>query len=208
MSLLRLLTTGKTLVGLKKLEQRYRLPAEAPLPTFGGKTNPFRATAFPEHPQAVEPCAAEAAGDSPRSGVAPVEVAKSYCPTESKETVGQVSAPAREDARIATVPVDACVRQPAGRPSALRALLLWGRAKKSKGQFPASTRPLVQAELSLDSVKVVRNDLSESDLEVVPAGTAKAATEGEKQAVSEVGMGIPESMNGRATAQLAEASKM
>ena len=28
-------------------------------------------------------------------------------------------------------------------------------------------RPLVQGELSLDGVKVVRNDLSESDLEIV-----------------------------------------
>lgn len=33
---------------------------------------------------------------------------------------------------------------------------------------PAATRPVVQSELSLDAVKVVRNDLSDADLELVP----------------------------------------
>jgi hypothetical protein len=49
----------------------------------------------------------------------------------------------------------------------LRALLLWGRARKSQVRGSFGSRPLVQAELSLDAVKVVRNDLAESDLEVV-----------------------------------------
>src|SRR5260221_12109279 len=55
MSLLRLLTTGKTLVGLKKLEQRYHLPGGKALPKFGGKTNPFRATVFPEKMESSAP---------------------------------------------------------------------------------------------------------------------------------------------------------
>jgi hypothetical protein len=38
----------------------------------------------------------------------------------------------------------------------------------------AATKPLVQGELSLESIKVVRNDLSDSDLEIVPAGQPKA----------------------------------
>lgn len=36
----------------------------------------------------------------------------------------------------------------------------------------AAIRPAVQSELSLDAVKVVRNDLSDADLELVPLGQA------------------------------------
>ena len=39
------------------------------------------------------------------------------------------------------------------------------------------TRPAVQAELSLDSVKVVHNDLSDADVEVVPIKSRPAAAE-------------------------------
>lgn len=35
-------------------------------------------------------------------------------------------------------------------------------------RIPAAVRPAVQSELSLDAVKVVRNDLSDADLELVP----------------------------------------
>src|ERR1035437_10191334 len=41
MSLLRLLTTGKSLVGLKDLESRYRLTTQRLLPQFGPTRNPF-----------------------------------------------------------------------------------------------------------------------------------------------------------------------
>src|SRR5258708_32731579 len=54
MSLLRLLTTGKSLVGLKKPEHRYHLPGETALPKFGGKKNPFRATVFPDKAETAE----------------------------------------------------------------------------------------------------------------------------------------------------------
>ncbi|MST95031.1 MAG: hypothetical protein EXS33_07145 [Pedosphaera sp.] len=36
----------------------------------------------------------------------------------------------------------------------------------------AAIQPAVQSELSLDAVKVVRNDLSDADLELVPLGQA------------------------------------
>jgi hypothetical protein len=48
MSLLRLLTAGKTLIGLKRSESRYQLPGGKGLPMFGSKKNPFRATVFPD----------------------------------------------------------------------------------------------------------------------------------------------------------------
>ena len=36
-----------------------------------------------------------------------------------------------------------------------------------------TVRPMVQGELSMDTVRVVRNDLSEADLEIVPAKPAE-----------------------------------
>ena len=49
--------------------------------------------------------------------------------------------------------------------------------KEPKSAIPRFTKPPVQGELSLDRIKVLRNDLSDSDLEVVPAkpSTAPAA---------------------------------
>jgi hypothetical protein len=52
---------------------------------------------------------------------------------------------------------------------------IWKRRTSGKpveAEKPAAefTKALMQTELSLDQVKVVRNDLSDSDLEVVSAG--------------------------------------
>src|SRR5713226_5980902 len=42
MSLLRLLTTGKSLVGLRNSDSRYQVTRQRWLPKFGSKKNPFR----------------------------------------------------------------------------------------------------------------------------------------------------------------------
>jgi hypothetical protein len=47
MSLLRLLSAGKSLVGIQTAETRYRLTEHRMLPKFGGKKNPFRRTEAP-----------------------------------------------------------------------------------------------------------------------------------------------------------------
>jgi hypothetical protein len=47
---------------------------------------------------------------------------------------------------------------------------------RSEGQSPEGARRMVQAELSLDSVRVVRNDLSADDLELVPRAPGFPAT--------------------------------
>jgi hypothetical protein len=50
---------------------------------------------------------------------------------------------------------------------------LTGRVRRDQPQpvFPRYGKPAVQTELSLDKVTVVRNDLEESDLEIVTAKT-------------------------------------
>lgn len=167
MSLLRLLAAGKSLVGLKKSQSRYQLPANVCLPRFGSKKNPFRATVFPEKSES-ESSAAGQESESPVCGVeSGTAVEKETPPAENaEEQKGSRSVAA------CTVRHDKSSEAPRPRPTGLKALLLWRRVRKSKLSGPFSARPMVQAELSLDMVKVVRNDLSESDLEVVQSAPA------------------------------------
>jgi hypothetical protein len=169
MSLLRLLTSGKSLVGLKNADTRYHLPGQRGLPQFGSKKNPFRATALPE--KLEQPQAAEAAAT----------------PAAVKETPGEGDPGSKRQALAVSREVassDSCAEQPAGagghtsKPSCkpgvrgerrgfgMKALLVWARTRKAHPGAALVGRQMVQGELSLDKVKVVRNDLSESDLEV------------------------------------------
>jgi len=166
MSLLRLLTTGKSLVGLKKSEPRYHLPCEQTLPKFGSKKNPFRATVLPEKHETVPAPAGsglkgsvgacvEAMPEAPAKGQLPDNAQKPQAPpgiAQENQAACEQSGPSENPDR---------------RPSAVRAFLLWARAKKAKTAPTSGKRSLVQGELSLDKVKVIRNDLSESDLEVI-----------------------------------------
>jgi hypothetical protein len=45
----------------------------------------------------------------------------------------------------------------------------WNRPSNAKPAIPRFNKAPVQGELSLDNIKVVRNDLSDTDVEVVPA---------------------------------------
>ena len=53
--------------------------------------------------------------------------------------------------------------------------MLWWR-RTGAGNYPAPrlTKPLVQGDLSLDNIRVVRNDLSDADLEIVRAEAPEA----------------------------------
>jgi hypothetical protein len=170
MSLLRLLTAGKTLIGLKRPESRYQLPGARALPTFGSKKNPFRATVFPDKAELAEPNE-----DSGAPGTAPESPQERASALPSKDTTGDSSPTATETVQEAKEHSKG--QAPSRRTSAIGAFLLWRRAKKTNTQGGHKGRPLVQAELSLETVKVVRNDLSESDLEVVRVARKPAAAE-------------------------------
>ena len=202
MSLLRLLTSGKSLVGIKKLEHRYRLPAEGALPKFGPKKNPFRATVFPEKCET-----AEVTGDPPAQ-----IVAGSQSPERPDEPAPTLEAAAAQaDSAEAKAEPNGRARNTQEltepRPSGLRALFLWGRAKKAPRCGSANGRPLVQAELSLETVKVVRNDLSESDLEIVRVErTSKSAVSSVRS--EERTMGAAQARAGVGVGELLEAGKL
>jgi hypothetical protein len=152
MSLVRLLTAGKSLVGLKESENRYRLSSQRLLPRFEPKKNPFGSgmqTQMEESEKAAEPATAE-----------PRTTATAMTPASKTETV-PVSTPH-------SVPFTGSLL------SRLWQQRSWFRGLFSRrGQRPVSTRReakrMLQVELSLQAVKVVRNDLSDSDVEIVTA---------------------------------------
>lgn len=183
--LVRLLTTGRSLVDLKNSAVEYRMRRKNLLPKFGGKKNPFAASDSAQSAKPVRPAAVQV--DLLKPGLTPAE----QMAAKLKETVPlPVIAPAVQTEKanpsgeivavqsIATpkapaVPTPLMPRKP-GRFSAWVAKLnplawLPRRNAAGKSAIPRFHRPPVQVELSLDNVKVLRNDLSDADVEVVPA---------------------------------------
>jgi hypothetical protein len=169
MSLLRLLTAGKSLVGLKKSETRYHLPGKRALPKFGSKKNPFRATALPEQVEPVRERKSEPQGNPSVSGNEEMaqDPPQSLSGAETAHSPTGFTGAGKNDTDADCCGQGKPLERAERRSSPVKAFLLWGRAKKAKRTGAARGTPLVQGELSLDSVKVVRNDLSESDLEIV-----------------------------------------
>jgi hypothetical protein len=165
MSLLRLLTTGRSLVGLRNGESPYRLSQQRFVPNFGKKPNPFRATTLPEPVRTV--------ALTPQNATTKLQVptppAASTAPEGgSGEAALPVAAMAKEPAQSRPIQVSWLKRTWAGMRSR------FGRREKPAAPRVArAVKPVVQGELSLEGVQVVRNDLRDSDLEIVPAQEAR-----------------------------------
>lgn len=176
MSLLRLLTAGKSLVGMRDAESRYRVTSQRLLPHFGSTRNPFSNRAK-----------AETAKIEARP---PVDHNKDDVPAEKPNLAGPSGEPVvalrgASDHRAVLARFDprnlgmalwrrmaALLRRGQGK---LCELLPHSGSKAVKPLIPRFPKPPVQGELSLDRIKVVRNDLSDSDLEVVPAKPSAAS---------------------------------
>jgi hypothetical protein len=89
----------------------------------------------------------------------------------------------------------------------LTGLLGRARVKAAKRAIPQFTKPPVQGELSLDRIRVVRNDLSDADLEVVPARTPTAPASSGPALRTGERAGVAESTWGRVTAGFFGAGK-
>lgn len=156
MRLVKLLTAGKSLVGLESDAPRYKETDPKSMPQFKPKKNPFRKKT-----------------ESARNG----NPGSSPCPAGGTQSTQAVSHPG--------------IVQPRGRKSGWLAKVgSWfaPRKKQTKPAIPQFTRPPTQGELCLDNVKVVRNDLSDADIEVVPAKptAAKAKETGSSQPTAEM----------------------
>jgi hypothetical protein len=170
MNHLRLLTTGKSLVGLKESESHYRVSRERLLPHFGSARNPFttteepaaarsqplerteRSLALPQEPEKIkrEPARTPAGA----SGAA--------APTPSAGLTGTHAPTPKRGIRSWTVGFQT------NWTGKVRALFSRPVAKPARVAYPSTKELPVQGELSLDRIKVVRNDLSDADLEIVP----------------------------------------
>jgi hypothetical protein len=170
MSLLRLLAAGKSLVGMSDAETRYRVTSQRLLPQFGAGRNPFSSRGK-AGPAQLGPSSPEDHG--PTS--APQETRRSPALRGEPE-----AAPRRGPQGVATPASCSPKRFGEGlrrRTAALLAgwkmkmmgVLAKRRRKATNPAIPRFTEPPVQGELSLDRIKVVRNDLSDADLEVIPA---------------------------------------
>jgi hypothetical protein len=157
MSLLRLLTSGKSLVGVRDTETRYRLTTQRLLPQFGSAKNPFSSGGTAEQ--------------APAAAV--------YQPTEPCEVANRASIrnPARELWRRSAALLG-------GWKAKLSGLGARPPRKAAKSAIPQFPKPAVQGELSLDRIRVVRNDFSDGDVEIVPANPRSASA---RQAVEPTG---------------------
>jgi len=183
MSLMRLLSAGKSLVGVKDNGSRYRMGNPGMLPRFGSEKNPF-AQGRKEN--------SESRGTRSQEDVVGSE--KNHLPTQlstdapKKELSVKPAAPEGQTEKPIDNDVPQSTLQKRVRSSqlgniALRATLTaWARIKAalSRRQGTSRRRTItrtskqpVQAELSLDRIKVVRNDLSDTDFEVVAGGGAR-----------------------------------
>ena len=163
MSLLRLLTAGKSLIGLKE-SSRYSISQQRLLPKFTSKKNPFRATTRPDPVQ------------EPLKPARPGTTFELVSPACALKAEGETTSDGCKTAAGMSAINPGSQRPPAEtqkRPKIWDIIFGWS-SKRQKPALPRFSKPMVQAELSLDSVKVIRNDLSDSDLEVVRAKPAAA----------------------------------
>ena len=218
MSLMRLLTAGKSLVGGQDPTTRYRMTDPRSMPKFGSGKNPFRTTvvkgeqalapeqvaapvsapasvraiawprgetATPAGVQAPAGCGAEgqsaeelkreggsravvtdgskkqpaAAKGITRTPASVLRQARSAAPVQAKSGIDHTGAEVKRAGRLSRWTAN--LKSRLSRTPKRRTLTVLRRA----------ARPPAQGELSLDRIKVVRNDLSDADLEVVPAST-------------------------------------
>jgi hypothetical protein len=155
MSFGKLLATGKSLVGGKG-DSRYRVAKRAILPNFGSPKNPF----------VIAPNR-DAVSERP---AAPTISATSL-PTQAADPVARAVA-----APTTNTPARTSVFSQAGATLAPLSkkfnLFSWLARRKQSGKsvIPRFGHKPVQEELHLENVRVVRNDLSDADLEVVRVG--------------------------------------
>jgi hypothetical protein len=164
MSLMRFLSAGgRGLANGAPPMGRYRLPDGRVLPNFGGK-NPF----------GTKKTSPSQSSPGPATGVTAKAALTQAAPPLP------VDSPVQTPARCLGRP---CAAAPQGRRArllnrlkALRAWRPWRRASQAAGRTaPPMPGGPVQGELRLDNVRVVRNDLSDTDYEVVSAETSTAS---------------------------------
>src|ERR1019366_3491532 len=155
MSLVRLLTAGKSLVGLRDGDSPYRFTSQRFLPHFGPARNPFssRPNAAPaqEEPAQTEPRSREIHGESGASIAKPAIPASEGEPAAVlQKQEGARAARARFDARELAVALwRRLTSLLSGWLATLCGLFARSGGKAAKPAIPRFPKPPVQGELSL-----------------------------------------------------------
>lgn len=147
MSLMQLLAVGQSLRPIKDRPSRYRMRQQTLLPKFGPA------------PSASQPAAGAELGLGIPSAAPQRHGAEPMPPQQAASSVATVPC-SKAGPSAPSVPAQP---YPAGRWS----LKSWPPFKRTAGAQPAKAP--IQGELSLETVRPVRNDLTDSDLELVPA---------------------------------------
>lgn len=190
MSLLRLLTAGRSLVGLKESERRFLVTRQRLLPKFVSGRNPFGKSAQ-EPQQTAKTQRREEGADKPQEQPIQEPVSAALEPQTSAKNNYIVPTPAPPERTELSAPsgnstaslqqggsiVNALAGQLGRFGARMRKLLVWRRTPSARSPIPRFNKQLVQGELSLDRVRVVRNDLSDTDLEIVRSAPQKGASE-------------------------------
>ena len=184
MSLLRLLTTGRSLVEFKDTPGAYRMTSQRLLPHFSPAKNPF-------------------SGKSASSGVSAAERAADM---QSNVQDQKSSATTGKHARAETLRLRAASFLRAWRAK-YEAWFGHTSGRAEKPAIPRFTKQPVQGELWLDKVKVVRNDLSDADLEIVPARPSASPGSFASARRSEMTTGVAAGLWGRVANRIFGAGK-
>jgi hypothetical protein len=193
MSLVRLLTAGRSLIGAKEAT-RYKDSPRGSLPKFGPKTEaPSFKPNISTKPEASslklqtseKPQASSLKAEACQVAQVPVRVEERGGDGSSPEPRASVekmisgtSHP--QPAQAQSVSSSGVKPTPQrgdwlGRFVDVLSMAFGSRPKAAKRPLPQFSKPLVQGELSLDNITVLRNDLSDSDLEVAPAKSRTTA---------------------------------
>ena len=189
MSLGKLLSTGRSLIGGAPNSGRYDISNCNNLPKFNAAKNPFAQPSKPAEQMPAAPAPMPAPVEPPQEvqevvAEAPTVVA----PTQPKKTqlieykktqrLPQVSGPSfmgtiiLKSKAVAQASMTFCHASFAKLSGRTRNMIARFRRKEPASVLPRLGKPAVQTLLSLDSVRVMRNNLEDSDLEVVSANTA------------------------------------
>jgi hypothetical protein len=170
MSLVRLLTAGKSLVGIQDSKSRYRSVDPRALPKFGSEKKINTEVAGESE---AKPSGAKSSGENSKANVERAADKNVRVPFADKN-VGITEAAEKAPTRAA--------RQDrgsgwVGQWGSKLSSLVSQKPKPTRSAIPRFSGVPVQGELSLDNIKVVRNDLSDADLEVVAKKAVKPEPE-------------------------------
>ena len=153
-----LLAAGKSLALRRRGESPYRANKQFYLPKFGSPKNPFASAN--QSGEAISPEPAAAAPVKTPITVAAAKTQKLPTFSPAPRAANNPSGTARKPALPARPP-----RRSVNWMSRLNPFASGSALPAARGE---QAKIAVQAELSLDAVKVLRNDLSDVDIEIVP----------------------------------------